>query len=186
MLSCCSTQWIEVKCEDHLRCCRLLCFCDTSGCLSVLTYSSGRMLFPGCPTCSVKKIKFIISQRHHRPSEGISSAICALTFPPVLWDLQKQSLFKLKGVKRDQLLFTKVYKVSRSKGVTLIWSYLEGSILHSLSGQLMSKTSNAVTTSHTSASFQRAPMPLDSWGSKATITFEGLQAIWRKTEGNVG
>lgn len=82
VLSCCSTQWIEVKCEDHLGCCQLVCFCDSSTCPSVLTYSSGGMLFSGCPTCNVKKKRpFIISQRHHRPSECISLCyLCSVSY----------------------------------------------------------------------------------------------------------
>lgn len=71
--------------------------------------------------------------------------------------------------------------------MTSTLSYLKGSVLHSLSGQLvsLSKISKVVTTSLASNSCQRSTMPLDYWGSKPTTVFERLQAICRKHTWNL-
>lgn len=78
VLSCCSTQRAEVKYKDHLGCCQLLCFCDSPTCPSVLTYSSGGMLFSGCPTCNVKKSHSLSPSDTTDQVNASASAICAL------------------------------------------------------------------------------------------------------------
>lgn len=157
----------SINVEDNLWCYEPLCLHDSLICSQhIHIFIRWDALSQAIPLGNIKKKKATHNnpKMAHRPRKHQSLPYCVqlvTDLSPFL--LRTARAKRVKEVKRDQLLFFKSYKMSTNQGVTSTWSYLKGSVLHSLSDELvsLSNISEVVTTSQVSNSCQRSTMPLD-------------------------